>query len=263
MHPMLNIAIRAARLAGNVISRYADQTETLNITEKNHNDFVSEVDMMAEQEIIKTLKKAYPRHGFLAEESGGSAEQMKSDEYLWIIDPLDGTTNFLHGFPVYSVSIALQYKGKLDQAVIYDPTRDELFTASRGMGAHLNNRRMRVSKCKALSGALLGTGFPFRHPQYLDTYLAMFKELLPQSAGIRRAGSAAIDLAWVAAGRLDGFWEMGLSPWDIAAGALILQEAGGIITDFHANADYLGTGNVVAGSPKVHQAIIDKLKPYI
>ena len=261
MHPMLNIAIRAARSAGNIIMRYADRVDTLSIAEKQRNDFVSEVDRMAEQEIIKVLRKAYPSHGILAEESG--AREGKDDEYQWVIDPLDGTTNFLYGFPQYAVSIALRHNGRLDQGVVYDPVRQELFTASKGAGAQLNNRRVRVTSRKGLDGALLGTGFPFREQQYLDAYLGTFRALFPDTAGIRRAGSAALDLAYVACGRLDGFWEIGLSEWDMAAGALLIREAGGIVTDFAGGEDYMTSGNVVAGNPKVHSAVLQAIQPHL
>lgn len=257
MHPMLNIAIRAARNAGNIIMRYADRVDTLTIETKSRNDFVTEVDKQAEQEIIYTLRKAFPDHGILAEESGYDGNK---DEYLWVIDPLDGTTNFVRGFPHYAVSIALKHKGKLDQAVIYDPVRQELFTATRGEGALLNNRRLRVTAQKELEGALLGTGFPFRQQQYLDAYMEMFKALFPDTAGIRRPGAASLDLAYVAAGRLDGFWELGLSEWDMAAGVLLVKEAGGIVTNFRGGDSYLETGNVIAGTAKIHHAIMRRIQ---
>jgi len=224
MHPMLNIAVRAARSAGNVIIRNIDRLDSIAVQTKDRNDFVSEVDRQAEQEIIGVLRKAYPDHAILAEESGEQA----GNDYQWIIDPLDGTTNFLHGFPQYAVSIALRHKGRLEQGVVYDPVRQELFTATRGGGAMLNERRIRVSSRRTLEGALLGTGFPFKSQQHLESYLQMFRVLFPQTAGIRRAGSAALDLAYVAAGRFDGFWEIGLSVWDMAAGVLLIQEAGGL-----------------------------------
>lgn len=259
MHPMLNIAVRAARSAGNVITRYLGRLDTLSITSKQRNDFVSEVDQLAEQEIIAVLRKAYPGHGILAEESG---RQGGNDEYQWIIDPLDGTTNFLHGFPQFAVSIALKHRGRLDQGVIYDPVRQELFTASKGAGAQLNNKRIRVTGRKGLDGALLGTGFPFRQQQHLDAYLNMFRAVFADTAGIRRAGSAALDLAYVAAGRLDGFWEIGLSEWDMAAGVLMIREAGGLVTDFDGGEDYLETGNVVAATPKLHHILLQAIAPH-
>jgi myo-inositol-1(or 4)-monophosphatase len=259
MHPMLNIATRAARSAGDLIVRHMDRLDELTITSKNPNDFVSEVDRQAEETIIRILHRAYPDHGFLAEEGGETA----GNDYLWIIDPLDGTTNFLHGFPSFAVSIGLRHKGKLEQAVVYDPLQQEMFTASRGAGALLNNRRILVSRRPGLAGALLGTGFPFKAQQHLDTYLATFKALFPEAAGIRRQGSAALDLAYVAAGRLDGFWEIGLNPWDMAAGALLIREAGGIVGDFQGGGQHFETGNLVAGNPKVFAAIIRTIQPHL
>ncbi len=259
MHPILNIAIRAARNAGNVMLRSVDRVDTLTITSKARNDFVSEVDRQAEQEIIAVIRKAYPSHGILAEESGEHA----GDDFVWIIDPLDGTTNFLHGFPQFSVSIGVQHKGVLAHAVVYDPMRQELFTASRGAGAQLNNRRMRVTQLTGLEGALLGTGFPFKHQEHIDCYLRTFKSFTEMTAGIRRAGSAALDLAYVAAGRLDGFWEFGLRKWDVAAGALLIQEAGGLVGDLSGGSDYLNTGNVVTGGPKVFKAMLQTLRPLL
>lgn len=252
MHPLLNVAVQAARKAGNVIARAVDRVDTLTVSSKGRNDFVSEIDHLAEAEIIKTIHRAYPAHGFLAEESGSQG----SEEFVWIIDPLDGTTNFLHGFPQFAVSIALQVKGRLEQAVIYDPMRQELFTATRGSGAQLNDRRIRVGKLASLDTALLGTGFPFRKMDHLDDYLAIFRALLPATAGVRRAGSAALDLAYVAAGRLDGFWEYGLQPWDMAAGALLIQEAGGIVADFSGDPDFMATGNLVGGNAKIVKALL-------
>ena len=256
MHPMVNIAIRAARNAGNVITRSLNRIDTLNIAEKSKNDFVSEVDYRAEQEIISTISKAYPDHAILAEESGISE---KSSECQWIIDPLDGTTNFLRGFPQFSVSIALKFRDKIEHAVVYDPLRDEIFCASRGQGAKLNDRRIRVTNRRSLEGALLGTGIPFREDQNLDAYLKTLKALLPTTAGVRRAGSAALDLAYVGAGRLDGFWEYGLKPWDMAAGCLIIQEAGGVISDMKGSDNYLETGNLVCGNIKVHELMLKKI----
>ena len=259
MHPMLNIAIRAARSAGNVIIRNMGRLESLAVHVKDRNDFVTEVDRQAEKQIIGILRKAYPDHGILAEESGSHA----GDDFQWIIDPLDGTTNFLHGFPQYAVSIALRHKGRLEQAVVYNPLSQELFTATRGAGANMNDRRIRVSNRKSLEGALLGTGFPFKAQHYLDTYLDMFRVLFPQSAGIRRAGSAALDLAFVAAGRLDGFWEIGLNTWDMAAGVLLIQEAGGLSSDFSGGHNYLKSGNLVSGNPKVFAEILKAIRPHV
>lgn len=262
MHPMLNIATRAARRAGDLIVRALDNIDYLTIDNKGRNDFVSEVDRAAEREIIQILRKAYPNHDFLGEE-GGHQGKSQEEEYLWIIDPLDGTTNFLHGFPQFAVSIALQHKGQLEQAVVYDPLRQELFTASRGRGAMLNNRRIRVSGQNALLGSLLGTGFPFKQQEYLDAYLQMFRVLFKDSAGIRRAGAASLDLAYVACGRLDGFWEIGLQPWDMAAGVLLIQEAGGIASDFDGGDRFMETGNIIAGGPKLQRAICQAIEPFV
>lgn len=259
MQPMLNIAVRAARSAGNVIIRNLGRLESLNVHTKDRNDFVTDVDRQAEQEIIAILRKAYPGHGILAEESG----HHDGDDYQWIIDPLDGTTNFLHGFPQFAVSIALRHKGRLEQGVVYDPLRQELFIASRGSGAQLNDRRIRVTNRKSLDGALLGTGFPFKAQQHLETYLDMFRTLFPQSAGIRRAGSAALDLAYVASGRLDGFWEIGLNIWDMAAGVLLIQEAGGLSGDLLGGHDYLESGNLVAANPKLFAVILKQIRPHV
>jgi myo-inositol-1(or 4)-monophosphatase len=249
MHPMLNIAVKAARRAGAIINRASQDIGTLTIKSKNFNDFVSEVDVAAERAIIDTLRDAYPSHGFLGEESGSTSHQ---SDFIWIIDPLDGTTNFLHSFPHYCVSIALQRKGEITQAVIYEPNRNDLYTATKGRGAFLNDKRIRVSKCDKLQEALIGTGFPFRDFKYLDDYLHMFKSMLQKTAGIRRAGSAALDLAYVASGALDGFWEIGLSPWDIAAGGLLIQEAGGIVTDLSGKTGWLESGNILVASAKIH-----------
>ena len=259
MHPMLNIAVRAARSAGNIISRSMTRLDSLTIQVKDRNDFVSEVDREAENQIIGILRKAYPNHAILAEESGLT----DGDDFQWIIDPLDGTTNYLHGFPQFAVSIALRHKGRLEQAVVYDPLSQELFTATRGAGATLNDRRIRVSNRTSLDGALLGTGFPFKAQHHLDTYLDMFRALFPRSAGIRRAGAAALDLSYVAAGRLDGFWEIGLSPWDMAAGLLLIQEAGGLSSDFIGGHNHLEHGNLVAGNPKVFADILKTIRPHI
>jgi myo-inositol-1(or 4)-monophosphatase len=258
---MLNIAVRAARSAGNIIARYADQVDTLSVTNKAPNDFVSEVDKLAEEEIIKVIKKSYPDHSILGEETGSH----EGNEYEWIIDPLDGTTNFLYGFPQFAVSIALRHKGRLEQAVVYDPMRQELFSASRGEGAQLNGRRIRVTNRKSLHGALLGTGIPFRpeHEAFMDPYFAMMKDLIPGSAGIRRAGSAALDLAYVAAGRIDGFWELDLNVWDIAAGVLLVEEAGGLVADLDGGMDHMKSGDIVAASPKVFKAMLQKIRPHM
>jgi len=245
--PMLNTAVKAARRAGAIINRAAQDLDLIPVQRKAPNDFVSEVDRAAEQAIIEVLLKAYPNHEILAEESGSTGRS----EFVWIIDPLDGTTNFLHGFPHYAVSIALSHGGKLKQAVVFDPTKNDLFTASRGNGACLSDRRIRVSNRDKLADALLGTGFPFRELASLDTYVAIFTELMQKTVGLRRPGSAALDLAYVACGRYDGFWEMGLSPWDIAGGALLIMEAGGLVSDFEGNDQFLKSGNVLAGNPKI------------
>ena len=248
MHPTLNIAVKAARRAATVINRASTQLDLLTVQSKSPNDFVTEVDRAAEQAIIEVLRDAFPGHGILAEESGESGPE---SEFTWIIDPLDGTTNFIHGLPQYAVSIAQTKNGVLEHAVVYDPNTNEMFTASRGAGAFLNDRRIRVSRRTRLNESLIGTGFPFRQFDHVDAYLAMFKELTQKTAGIRRPGAASLDLAYVAAGRFDGFWEMGLSPWDMAAGVLLIQEAGGLVSDLSGEANYLATGNLVAGSPKI------------
>jgi myo-inositol-1(or 4)-monophosphatase len=259
MQPMLNIAVRAARSAGDLILRSVDNVGRLHIDQKGKNDYASEVDRMAEREIISIIKAAFPDHAILAEESG----EHKGNDFVWVIDPLDGTTNFLHGFPQYAVSIALKRKGRLELGVVYDPLRDELFTAKRGGGAMLNNRRIRVTNQSSLKGALIGTGFPFKTDKHLDAYMGMFRALTTECAGIRRAGAAALDLAYVAAGRLDGFWEIGTMEWDVAAGILLITEAGGVITDFSFNDKYLESGNVITGSPKMHQLMYQLIKPHV
>lgn len=259
MHPMLNTAVKAARRAGNIIMRNVDRLDALKVETKGRNDFVTEVDRMAETEIIRVLHQAYPDHGILAEETG----HQPGDAYRWIIDPLDGTTNFLHGYPQFAVSIALQHKGKLEQAVVFDPHRNELFTATRGQGAHLNERRIRVSHTQDLGLALLGTGFPFRSHAHLDVWLGTFRSLLLHTSGVRRAGSAALDLAHVACGRFDGFWEFQLNAWDMAAGALLIQEAGGMVGDLAGDQQYLETGNVVAGNPKIYVDMLKYIQPLL
>jgi myo-inositol-1(or 4)-monophosphatase len=257
MHPMLNIAVKAARRAGSVINRAALEGG-LEIRAKNRNDFVTQVDRAAEQAIIDVIRRAYPEHSFLAEESG--AAQGARPEFQWVIDPLDGTTNYIHGFPQYCVSIALEHKGVLTQAVVYDPAKNELFTASRGRGAYLDDRRMRASKCAQLSNALVGTGFPFKELERIDLYMRQLRTLMGACSGVRRAGAAALDLAYVAAGRLDAFWEMGLSRWDMAAGALLIQEAGGLVSDLDGNAGFLDSGDIAAAAPKVLPQLLSALK---
>jgi myo-inositol-1(or 4)-monophosphatase len=259
MQPLLNIAVRAARRAGDLIVRNVDRVPSLDVRSKSRNDFVSEIDQLAERDIIETIRRTHPDHGFLAEESGRSG----GDEFLWIIDPLDGTTNFLHGFPVFAVSLAVEYRGRLEHAVVYDPMRQELFTASRGDGAQVDGKRIRVSKQAALEGALIGTGFPYRaNARWTDEYLAMLKAIMQQTAGIRRPGAASLDLAYVAAGRIDGFWEIGLSAWDTAAGTLLITEAGGRVGTL-SGGEYRQAGNIIAGSPKVYEAMVECLRPFV
>lgn len=254
MHPALNIAIKAARRAGQIINRASLDIGQLKISNKQQNDFVTEVDRSAEAAIIDTLREAYPAHAILAEETGRSGPQ--DSEYQWIIDPLDGTTNYIHGFPQYAVSIALSHKGTLTQAVVYDPGRNELFTATKGAGAYLNDKRIRVARRDRLEEALIGTGFPYRVFDHVDAYLEIFKEMIRRTAGVRRPGAASLDLAYVACGRLDGFWEFGLSPWDMAAGALLITEAGGLVADLAGEPNYLATGNIIGGTPKVFSQIL-------
>ncbi len=258
---MLTIAVRAARAAGDLIVRYVDRIDTLTISPKGRNDFVSEVDRQAEQEIVNILSRAYPDHAFLGEEGGRHG--LPKGEFTWVIDPLDGTTNFLHGLPQFAVSIGLLYRGKVECGVVYDPMRQELFTAKRGGGAMLNDRRVRVTKQKTFKGALLGTGFPFKDQRHNDAYFGMFRELMKDTAGIRRAGAAALDLAWVACGRMDGFWELGLLPWDMAAGILLIQEAGGIVTDLEGGSRYFETGNLLTANPKLHVLMEQAIRPYV
>jgi myo-inositol-1(or 4)-monophosphatase len=259
MQPLLNIAIRAARRAGDLIVRHVDRVPSLDVRSKSRNDFVSEIDQAAERDIIETIRRSHPDHGFLGEESGRSG----GDEFIWIIDPLDGTTNFLHGFPTFAVSLACEYRGRLEHGVIYDPMRQELFTTSRGDGAQLDGKRIRVSKQAGLEGALIGTGFPYRaNARWIDEYLAMLKAVMQQTAGIRRPGAASLDLAYVAAGRIDGFWEIGLNAWDTAAGTLLITEAGGHIGTL-SGGEYRQGGNVIAGSPKVYEALVEALRPFV
>jgi myo-inositol-1(or 4)-monophosphatase len=259
MQPLLNIAVRAARRAGDLIVRNVDRAPTLGVQSKSRNDFVTEVDRLAERDIIETIRRTHPDHGFHGEESGRSG----GNEFVWIIDPLDGTTNFLHGFPVFAVSLACEYRGRLEHGVVYDPMRQELFTASRGDGAQLDGKRIRVSKQAGLEGALVGTGFPYReNARWIDEYLAMLKAVMQQTAGIRRPGAAALDLAYVAAGRIDGFWEIGLNAWDTAAGTLLITEAGGRIGTL-TGGEYRQGGNVLAGTPKVYEALVECLRPFV
>jgi myo-inositol-1(or 4)-monophosphatase len=256
MHPMLNTAVKAARKAGSIITRASFDLDKITIRRKQQNDFVSEVDHAAEDAIISVLKEAYPAHGILAEESG---YQDREAEYLWIIDPLDGTTNFLHGNPQFCVSIGLLHKGVAQQAVVFDPNRNELFTATKGVGAYLNDRRIRVSPTDKIEDALMGTGFPFKEVGHIDEYLRMLRNVMKTCAGVRRPGAAALDLAWVAAGRIDGFWEMGLSPWDMAAGALLIREAGGLVGDFAGEEKYMESGRIAAANGKIFAALLKVL----
>jgi myo-inositol-1(or 4)-monophosphatase len=259
MQPILNIAVKAARRAGDLIVKSLSRLDSLDVSSKGRNDFVTDIDRQAEQDIITTIRRMHPDHAILAEESGRSGR----DENLWIIDPLDGTTNFLHGNPVFSVSIAFERRGRLEHAVVYDPMRQEFFTASRGEGAQLEGRKIRVSKQKELEGALIGTGFPYRaNAKWLEPYISMMRVVMTMAAGVRRPGSAALDLAFVAAGRLDGFWELGLSPWDTAAGTLLITEAGGLVSNL-SGGEYMQGGNIICGNPKVHAGLVAALKPHV
>jgi myo-inositol-1(or 4)-monophosphatase len=261
LHPMLNIAIKAARAAGAIINRASLDLERLQVNTKAPNDFVTEVDHAAEAAIIDILLAAYPGHGILAEESG-SARGARDSEYVWIIDPLDGTTNFIHGLPTYAVSIGLAFRNQIQQAVVYDPARNDLFYATRGRGAYLNDKRLRVSKRTRMADALIGTGFPFRKGDDLSRYLHMMESVMKVCAGMRRPGAAALDLCYVAAGWYDGFFETGLSAWDVAAGSLLVTEAGGLVGNFTGEADFLHQREVVAGSPKIYGQLVQLLAPY-
>jgi myo-inositol-1(or 4)-monophosphatase len=261
LHPMLNIAIKAARAAGAIINRASLDIERLTVISKSHNDFVTEVDKAAEEAIIGTILEAYPGHGILAEESGREHGARHSD-YVWIIDPLDGTTNFIHGFPVYAVSIALTFRGQLQQGVVYDPSRNDLFYASKGKGAFMNDRRIRVSKRTRMLDSLIGTGFPFRKGDNFQRYMKMFEDVMVQCAGVRRPGAASLDLCYVAAGFYDAFFETGLSPWDVAAGALIITEAGGLVGNFTGEPDYLYQREILAGTPRIYGQMVKTLAPY-
>lgn len=259
MHPMLNTAVRAARRAAAIIQRASNNLDTISPEKKGHSDFVSEVDRAAEQAIISTILEAYPKHAILAEESGSQGDS----EYTWIIDPLDGTTNFLHGFQQYAVSIALMHKGVVTQAVVYDPCRNDLFTATRGVGAFLNDRRLRVSKVRELSDALIGTGFPYTEFKNLDAFMAIFREMTQKAGGVRRPGAASLDLANVACGRFDGFFEFSLKEWDLAAGALLVTEAGGLVTDFNGEEKYMDSGNVLCGNPRVFGQMLQIIRQHV
>ena len=246
---MLHTAVRSVREAGRVILMYFNQLDRLEYSSKGRNDYVSQADVEAERAVLDVLTRAYPDHGIIAEESG----EREGSEYTWIIDPLDGTTNFLHGFPMFAVSVAVKRAGVLEHGVVYDPLHDEMFTASRGEGAQLNGKRLRVSTTRQLAPSLLGTGFPFRDLGIIEPWMRSFQSLLPKTSGIRRAGAAALDLAYVAAGRLDGFWEFGLKPWDMAAGALLIREAGGLVSDVSGGQDFLESGNLVSANPLIFE----------
>ena len=261
LHPMLNVAIKAARAAGAIINRAALDVEAVRISQKQINDYVTEVDHASEAAIIETLLTAYPGHGILAEESGNQ-HGAKDSEFVWIIDPLDGTTNFIHGFPVYCVSIALAVRGKIEQAVIFDPSRNDLFTSTKGRGAYLNERRIRVSKRTQLKECLVSTGFPFRPGDNFKNYLSMMGDVMQRTAGLRRPGAAALDLAYVAAGYTDGFFETGLNIWDLAAGSLLVTEAGGLVGNFTGESDFLEQKECLAGSPRIYGQLVQILGKY-
>jgi myo-inositol-1(or 4)-monophosphatase len=261
LHPMVNVAVKAARAAGSLINRAALDIESVRVSQKKANDFVTEVDQAAEAVIIETLLQAYPGHGILAEESGNE-HGARDSEFVWIIDPLDGTTNFIHGLPTYCVSIALAVRGKVEQAVVYDPTRNDLFTATKGRGAFLNDRRLRVSKRTQLKEALVSTGFPYREGDDFDQYLVMMGEVMRRTAGLRRPGAAALDLAYVAAGYTDAFFEKGLQPWDVAAGSLLVQEAGGLVGNFSGEADFMEQGECMAGNPRIYGQLVGVISKY-
>jgi myo-inositol-1(or 4)-monophosphatase len=262
MHPTLNIAVKAARRAGQIINRASLDIDSLNVGIKQQSDYVTEVDRAAEAAIITVLREAYPAYGILAEESGLAGTDANA-EFQWIIDPLDGTTNFIHGVPQYAISIGLAKQGVMQQAVVYDPNRNEIFTASKGGGAFLNGKRIRVAKRARLEEALIGTGFPYRMFDHIDAYLAIFRDLAQKTAGMRRPGAASLDLAWVACGRMDGFWELGLSPWDMAAGSLLITEAGGIVSDLSGESNYLQTGNIIGGNPKIFGQLLQVIAPHL
>ncbi len=265
MHPMLNIAVRAARSAGNVITRGFENRDDLEIQSKGAQDFVTKIDKEAEATIINKIKQSYPDHSFIGEEGG---VETNDTDFTWVIDPLDGTSNFIAGIPHFAVSIALVYKGRLDQAVVFDPIRGEVFTASKGAGAQLNGYRLRCSKAKDLSNTILATALPFRNKDNLEQELSSFAKVFRDAGDIRRSGSAALDLAYVAAGRFDGYWEKGLKAWDMAAGELLVKESGGLVTDYVGNNDPFydelkapgSAKGIVAGNPRVVQNIVKRLK---
>lgn len=260
MHPILNIAVKAARSSSKIILQAMDRLYELNISEKSRNDFVTEVDKQTEADILEVIRKAYPEHSFIGEESGVTPG---NPDFQWIIDPLDGTTNFIHGLPHFAISIAFKQKGKLEHGVIYDPVRDELFSASRGEGAKLNNYRIRVSECTKLERALIGTGFPFKNPELFSRYIQCLENLYPKISDLRRGGSAALDLAYVAAGRLDGHFELALKEWDIAAGVLLIKEAGGMVSDFSGQENYLQTGHIICGNTKIFKPLLQTTQAFL
>ncbi len=262
---MVTMALRAALKAGEIIAQGYEKLDVIKVQNKEPNDYVTEIDKASERSIITNLKKAYPDHGFLGEETGHQPGKGEGEDYLWVIDPLDGTTNFIHGVPQFAVSIACVYRGRVEHAVVYNPISREEFTASRGKGAALNGRRIRVANRLSLKGALLGTGYPFRADQmvYLDSYMSMFRSLIGPTAGIRRMGAASLDLAYVAAGRFDGFWEIGLKEWDMAAGALLIQEAGGLVGDIRGGHKHMEKGNIVCGNPKIFKEILTTIQPFV
>jgi len=257
MHPLINIATKAARSASKIILRATDRLDTIQIMEKSHNEFVTDIDKQAEQEIIRIIHESYPDHAILGEESGASG----SSDYTWLIDPIDGTTNFFHGHPNFCISIGIKYKDRIEHGLIYDPLRQELFTATFGAGAFLNDRRIRVAERKQLAGSSIGTGFSNKNIKSIESYLKILAAILPQAARIRFTGSAALDCVYVACGRIDGFWGMNLAPWDIAAGTLIIQEAGGIVTDFDGKNDFMKTGNVIAGNQNISKILLQVVQP--
>ncbi len=261
IHPMINVAVKSARAAGAIINRASLDVESVRVSQKQANDFVTEVDHACESAIIENLLGAYPGHAIWAEESG-RVHGAQNSEYVWIIDPLDGTTNFIHGLPVYCVSIALAVRGKIEHAVIYDPSRNDLFTASKGRGAYMNNRRIRVSKRIRMQDCLISTGFPYRHDDDISTYLRMMADIMPRTAGLRRPGAAALDLAYVAAGFTDGFFETGLQPWDVAAGSLLITEAGGLVGNFTGEANFLEQRECMAANPRIYAQMVTLLAKY-
>lgn len=259
--PLVNIAIQAARAAGNIIIRAVNRLDRVKVSEKGLHDYVTDVDQQAEQEIISLVRKKFPNHAIVGEETGKTAG---TEEVEWIIDPLDGTRNFIHGFPHFVVSIGIRCRGRLEHGVIYDPVRQDLFTASRGQGAQLNDCRIRVADRTTLEGCLLATGFPFcQRPEYITAYIRSLQAILPLAGDPRRAGAAALDLAYVACGRLDGFWEMGLKIWDIAAGVLLVREAGGLVCDFEGGESFLETGHIMAANHRILKQMLQHLRPHL